>query len=150
MGGRLMCRLKKIIPAAARRRTLFAVRSVTLAGMTLALPAAGHAQTVLPRGGTVVSGQAVIGAASGNALTVNQNSTRAIIDWNSFSVGAGGSVRFLQPDAASAILNRVTGSTSSTIAGQITGNGQVFLVNPNGIAITSSGAVQVAAASSPP
>jgi filamentous hemagglutinin family protein len=31
----------------------------------------------------------------------------------------------------------------STIAGQINANGQVFLVNPNGIAITATGTVNV-------
>jgi len=42
-----------------------------------------------------------------------------------------------------AIFNRGTGNTASTIAGQVSGNGQVYLINPNGIAITSSGTVQV-------
>jgi large exoprotein involved in heme utilization and adhesion len=37
----------------------------------------------------------------------------------------------------------VTGSTPSTIAGSLRANGQVYLVNPNGIAITSSGTVNV-------
>jgi len=128
---------------AALRRPRFGARSVVLAGMVLALPAALRAQTVLPRGGSVVSGQAGIGAAAGNALTITQNSSRAIVNWDSFSVGANGSVNFVQPNASSAILNRVTGSTASTIAGAITANGQVFLVNPNGIAITPSGTVQV-------
>ncbi|HZR90535.1 MAG TPA: filamentous hemagglutinin N-terminal domain-containing protein [Bradyrhizobium sp.] len=76
-------------------------------------------------------------------MTVNQSSSRAIVDWNSFSVGPNASVNFVQPNAGAAILNRVTGTTSSTIAGQVTANGQVFLVNPNGIAITPSGSVQV-------
>jgi filamentous hemagglutinin family protein len=52
-------------------------------------------------------------------------------------------VNFIQPNTSSAILNRVTGGTASTIAGQINGNGQVFLVNSNGIAITPSGSVNV-------
>ncbi len=118
-------------------------RSLTLAGMLVSLPVALRAQTVLPQGGSVVSGQASIAASSANAVSITQNSSRAIVNWNSFSVGTGGSVNFLQPTASSAILNRVTGSTSSTIAGAITANGQVFLVNPNGIAITPSGTVQV-------
>jgi len=118
-------------------------RSLTLAGLMVAVPAALQAQTVLPQGGSVVSGQARIAAPSTNALSITQNSSKAIVDWNSFSVGPSGSVSFVQPNASSAILNRVTGSTSSSIAGAITGNGQVFLVNPNGIAITPTGTVQV-------
>ncbi|MGA2293540.1 filamentous hemagglutinin N-terminal domain-containing protein, partial [Bradyrhizobium sp.] len=116
---------------------------MTLAGIVLAIPAAVQAQAVLPQGGSVVSGQARISAPSANALSISQNSSKAIVNWNSFSVGPSASVNFVQPNASSAILNRVTGSTSSTIAGAITGNGQVFLVNPNGIAITSTGTVQV-------
>jgi filamentous hemagglutinin family protein len=107
------------------------------------LPAAVRGQTLLPQGGNVVSGQAAIGVQSANALTITQSSSRAVINWNSFSVGQNGSVNFSQPSSTAAILNRVTGSTSSTIAGQITGNGQVYLVNPNGIAITPGGSVQV-------
>jgi len=109
----------------------------------LALTAQARAQPLLPQGGTVASGQVRIGTPSGNSLTINQTSAKAVVDWTSFSVGAGASVSFVQPNAGSAILNRVTGATSSTIAGQITGNGQVFLVNPNGIAITPTGSVQV-------
>lgn len=90
-----------------------------------------------------MSGQARIGVPSANALTITQSSSKAVIDWNSFSVGQTGAVNFVQPNSLSAILNRVTGSTSSTIAGQVIANGQVFLVNPNGIAITPTGSVQV-------
>jgi len=109
----------------------------------VALTARADAQAVLPQGGTVASGQVRIGTPAGNSLTINQTSSRAIVDWNSFSVGANAGVDFVQPNAGSAILNRVTGTMSSTIAGRITANGQVFLVNPNGIAITPSGSVQV-------
>ncbi len=124
-------------------RTHLLARSLTLAGLLASLPASVRAQTALPQGGSVVSGQASIAASSADAVSITQNSSRAIVNWNSFSVGSGGSVNFIQPTASSAILNRVTGSTSSTIAGAITANGQVFLVNPNGIAITPSGTVQV-------
>lgn len=111
----------------------------------VAQPLAGgvaFAGDALPTGGQVVSGSVSIGA-SGPAMTVTQGSDKAIVNWNGFSVGQGNSVNFIQPNSASAILNRVTGSTTSTIAGSITGNGQVYLINPNGIAITSTGSVAV-------
>ncbi|MBP2551603.1 filamentous hemagglutinin family protein [Neorhizobium galegae] len=96
----------------------------------------------LPTGASVAAGQVAVGS-SGAAMTVTQSSDKAIVNWNSFSVGNGYSVNFVQPDQTSAILNRVTGTTTSTIAGSVTGNGQVYLINPNGIAITSGGSVKV-------
>ncbi len=76
-------------------------------------------------------------------MTVTQTSDRAIVNWNGFSIASGHSVNFSQPDSSSAVLNRVTGSTTSEIAGSLTGNGQVYLINPNGIAITPTGTVKV-------
>src|ERR1700722_871623 len=102
------------------------------------------AQSVLPQGGAVVGGSATIGTPTNNALTITQSSPNAIVNWNSFSIGAPNTVIFNQPSSTSAILNRVTGNTPSTIAGTLSANGQVYLVNPNGIAITSSGTVNVA------
>jgi filamentous hemagglutinin family protein len=102
-----------------------------------------RAQSVLPQGGSVAAGRAMIGTPSNNALTVTQGSQNAIINWNSFSIGRPNTVIFNQPNSSSAILNRVTGNTPSTIAGALRANGQVYLVNPNGIAITSSGTVSV-------
>jgi filamentous hemagglutinin family protein len=94
-------------------------------------------------GGSVAQGAATI-SGNTNSTTVTQSSSRAVINWQSFDVGSGKSVVFNQPDAKSATLNRVTGSTTSTIAGQITSNGAVYLINPNGIAITSTGTVNTA------
>ncbi|MBT9371277.1 MBG domain-containing protein [Rhizobium sp. CSW-27] len=116
-----------------------ALSLVLQVGLAPALPA--HADP-LPTGASVAAGQASV-ATSGTAMTVTQSSDKAIVNWNSFSVGSGYSVNFVQPDQTSAILNRVTGATTSTIAGSVTGNGQVYLINPNGIAITSGGSVKV-------
>ncbi len=102
-----------------------------------------RAQSVLPNGGQVVAGSATIGAPVGGALAVTQTSNRAVVNWNGFSIGQPNSVTFAQPSSSAAILNRVTGATPSTIAGQLSANGQVFLVNPNGIALTKTGAVAV-------
>ena len=118
-------------------RRLAVIGVIVAAGMA-ARPASADAS--LPSGATVAVGSAHIDAGA-SSVTVNQSSARAVINWTGFSVGAGNSVVFNQPDAQSATLNRVTGSASSTIAGQITSNGAVYLVNPNGIAITASGAI---------
>ncbi|MFS8050736.1 filamentous hemagglutinin N-terminal domain-containing protein, partial [Rhizobium sp. BR 314] len=104
-----------------------------LASTALAHSTAVLAQS-LPSGGQVAAGSATIGAPSAGSLTINQTSGSAVVNWQSFDVGKGNRVTFVQPDANSAILNRVTGQTSSTIAGQINANGQVYLINPNGIA----------------
>ena len=116
-------------------------RVVISLGLAVNPMAVAVAQDMLPTGGAIVSGQASIAQPNATSLIVTQTSDRAIVDWKSFSIGAGAGVSFIQPLSTSAILNRVTGSTTSTIAGSIQANGQVFLVNPNGISITSSGAI---------
>ncbi|MCX7165267.1 MAG: filamentous hemagglutinin N-terminal domain-containing protein [Rhodocyclales bacterium] len=114
---------------------------INLLAGTMAL--AGPAWAVdLPTGAAVQAGSATFSQA-GNALTVT-NSNRAIINWTSFSVGAGGSVQFVQPGASSAVLNRVVAANPSLIYGPVTSNGQVFLVNPNGIIVGPSGRIDAA------
>ncbi|WNJ89846.1 YDG domain-containing protein [Bosea sp. 685] len=76
---------------------------------------------------------------------MQQTTDRGVINWQSYSVGQGGQVTYRQPSAAAATLNRVTGNTTSTIAGDIRANGQVYLVNPNGVVITPSGSVKTSA-----
>ncbi|MBA14898.1 MAG: hypothetical protein CMN73_00875, partial [Sphingomonas sp.] len=115
------------------------LRISLLLGSALA-PFAAHAQS-LPAGGTVVRGSAEI-SASGNAMTITQNSDRAIINWQDFSIARDGSVDVRAPDANSVLLNRVTGDATSVIAGRLSANGQVYLVNPNGIFITETGSVK--------
>jgi filamentous hemagglutinin family protein len=96
-----------------------------------------------PTGGTVTSGSATI-SSSGSTVTVNTSTSGTVINWNNFSIGAGETTRFNQPSASSATLNRVTGLGSSQINGSLQSNGQVFLVNPNGIVFGSTASVNVA------
>jgi filamentous hemagglutinin family protein len=96
-----------------------------------------------PVGPVVVSGTASLSTAGKN-LTVT-NTPGAILDWRSFSVGSGESVRFVQQSAASQVLNRVTGSDPSQLLGALSSNGRVFLINPNGIAFGAGSQVNVAA-----
>ncbi|WP_028080596.1 two-partner secretion domain-containing protein [Solimonas soli] len=95
-----------------------------------------------PGGGTVVAGNVNIGG-QGSQMVITQTSNSAIVNWNSFSVGADESVQFVQPNASSAILNRVTGGSPSNILGNIGANGRVFLVNSNGIVFGQGATVNV-------
>ena len=94
----------------------------------------------LPIGGIVKSGDAIINQGR-DFIKVNQYTDKTIIDWSSFDVGQNKLVEFVQPRTQSQSLNRVLGSTPSTIAGRIKANGQIFLVNPNGILITENGLI---------
>lgn len=95
-----------------------------------------------PQGGSVVSGSAAI-SQSGNVTNIDQSTARAIINWQSFSVAPQETVNFNQPSVSSVTLNRVTGNESSVIQGAINANGQVFLVNSNGILFTGTSQVNV-------
>ncbi len=69
----------------------------------------------------------------GSKTLIQQSSQRAIIDWRGFGINANEQVQFAQPSAGAATLNRVTGSQVSMILGRMDANGQVLLINPNGI-----------------
>lgn len=101
---------------------------------------AGWAQN--PTGGNVVAGSASI-ATAGTTLNVNAASQRTVIDWQSFSIGQGHTANFHLPNANAAVLNRVvTPNNPSTIYGSLNSNGHVFLVNPSGVLVGPSGAIQ--------
>ena len=91
---------------------------------------------------TVVTGNAVFTSA-GSTLRID-NTPGAIIDWRSFSIGAGELTHFQQQSAASQVLNRVTGGNPSVILGTITSNGFVALINVNGITFGPGSVVDVA------
>ncbi|MDT8405367.1 filamentous hemagglutinin N-terminal domain-containing protein [Sulfuriflexus sp.] len=86
-----------------------------------------------PVGGDVVGGTASINSPSTQGTVIDQSSARAIINWQSFSIGSSEYVQFNQPDASSVTLNRVTGGDPSSLLGNLSANGQVFLINPNGV-----------------
>ncbi|MDX1669662.1 MAG: filamentous hemagglutinin N-terminal domain-containing protein, partial [Limnobacter sp.] len=95
-----------------------------------------------PQGGSVAAGSASV-VQSGSTVDVNQHTDRAVIDWSSFDVDANEAVNFSQPSASSVILNRINDVKPSTIAGRITANGQIILVNPNGMVFSDSAVVDV-------
>ena len=109
-------------------RALGLVASVCAA---LPLLAAQPANT-LPTGGQVAAGQAAI-SQSGNAMTINQSSQRAVVNWETYNVGSQAKVNYNQPNSQAVILNRVTSATASQIDGAINANGRVIISNANGV-----------------
>ncbi|MEI6762002.1 MAG: filamentous hemagglutinin N-terminal domain-containing protein, partial [Betaproteobacteria bacterium] len=124
---------------------LLSVLLSVFAGSAFAGPPVSPNAATLPTGGVVVGGSAVIGQSSGNALTVTQNSAKTAINWQSFSIGTGQSVTFAQPGASSVALNRVVGNDASAIYGSLKSNGQVYLLNTNGVYFSPSAVVDTGA-----
>ncbi|QIW15441.1 hypothetical protein A4G20_03400 [Pasteurellaceae bacterium RH1A] len=96
----------------------------------------------LPQNGKVIIGEASINTHENN-MTINQNSARVNIDWESFNIGKNNQVEFKQPDSKSIAYNRVTGGNASQIQGKLQANGRVFLANPNGVIFSKDAQVNV-------
>ena len=86
----------------------------------------------LPTDGTVTVGAGII-AKSGSNMTVTQQTDKLAVNWQSFNIAAGEKVQFVQPNAQAVALNRVIGNNASAIYGQLSANGRVILINPNGV-----------------
>ncbi|HHA1672021.1 TPA: filamentous hemagglutinin N-terminal domain-containing protein, partial [Enterobacter roggenkampii] len=110
------------------------------AAMFMALPAAASS---LPAGGQISFGKGSVYAGE-NSLTIEQSSKKMGINWTGFDVAEGHSVTFRQPGRDSVALNRVTGNQASDIRGKISANGQVFLINPNGVVFGKNSEVNTA------
>nr|WP_170131910.1 YDG domain-containing protein [Zavarzinia compransoris] len=124
-----------------------ALLPVAMAGIAAWVP--GHAAfaqdgLAVPTGGAVVAGSAAIANSAAGKVVVDQGSERAVIDWKGFDVGAEATVRFNQPGAQSITVNRVTEGGASLIDGQVSANGRVVILNPNGVLIGAGGRIDAA------
>jgi filamentous hemagglutinin family protein len=96
-----------------------------------------------PSGGTVTSGTANI-SQSGTVTNIDQSTQKASINWNNFSIKANETVNFNQPNSSSITLNRVVGNEKSIIDGALNANGQVWILNSNGVLFNSTAKVNTA------
>ncbi len=96
-----------------------------------------------PEGGQVTAGDATI-SQTATTTQINQTSQQAIINWNSFNIGANEATHFQQPNSDAITLNRINpGQGASQIFGQLTANGRIILVNQAGIYFASGARVDV-------
>jgi filamentous hemagglutinin family protein len=116
--------------------------ALAMKALAISLMMVGASTYAAPVDGVVTAGTATIGGAPGS-MVITQTTHNAVINWQSFNVAAGESVRFDQPNSNSVALNRVLGSDPSSILGTLSANGKVFLVNPNGILFGKDASVNV-------
>jgi len=126
------------VAESARGRGKGASRKLIAAAILLAASAA-HAA---PAGGQVSAGVGTINQ-SGQTTTINQSSQNLSLNWQSFNVGAQETVNFVQPSASAIAINRILDTNGSQVMGRINANGQVYLVNPNGILFGSGSQINV-------
>ena len=138
-------RLRKIIAKVTSTSTQVAITCVSLV-VHAAQPVVPVSNNQLPSGAVVASGQVSItssSTANSANMQIIQTTPQAIINWNTFNVGANAKVNIQEPSAQSAILNRVGDANPTKIYGQITSNGQVFISNANGVYFSPTASVEV-------
>lgn len=120
-------------------RSIWKHKPGTFVAVMLAFAASANAQ---PVGGVVVGGVANIQQTTG-LTSITQSSQNTVINWQSFNIAQGQAVQFVQPSSSAVALNRVIGADASSIFGTLSANGQVFLVNPNGVLFAPGASVNV-------
>ena len=132
-----------VVAEGTKSRSKSTVRGLrVLVAFLLLAPATGMSAT-LPQGGMISIGEGTIVNSGSGQMIIRQSTDKLGINWQSFNVGADGHVTFDQPGTHSIALNRVIGSDGSAILGKIDANGQVFLINPNGVIFGKDAKVNV-------
>ena len=96
----------------------------------------------LPQDAKVENGTVSIDTPNPTTMNITA-SDKAIINFSSFNIGQNETVNFIQPTNNAAVLSRVTGPDASVIAGSLTANGILFLINQNGVTFTPTANVRV-------
>ncbi len=122
----------------ARGRKKGSGRRLTLAALSLTAAVAQAG----PSGGRVVSGTGQI-SSSGTTTTITQSSRNLALNWQTFNVAPQETVDFVQPSTTAVAVNHILGNSGSQILGHLNANGQVYLINPNGILFGAGSQVDV-------
>lgn len=80
---------------------------------------------------------------NGPSAVVKQALQNETFNWASFNVGAGNTVEFQQPSSSAVALNHIFQADPSRIQGALRANGQVYLINQNGLVFGPGAKVDV-------
>ena len=141
-GGRHRAAWLAAVPLSLPLLALAATPSTGITTTTAALTATAVAANALPTGGQVTNGSGRL-AQHGDTLTVTQQSQILSLNWLTFNIGSQSTVDFVQPDASAVAVNRIADTNGSQIFGHLDANGQVFLINPNGVLFGQGAQVNV-------
>ena len=92
----------------------------------------------------MVSGHVTTSQPTSTQEVITQTTNKAIIDWQSFNIKGNESVFIIEPSSNSIQLDRITSGSPTQILGNVLSNGQVWLVNPDGIFFGPSSRINVA------
>ncbi len=91
--------------------------------------------------GVVVAGEADI-SKDGSTLLIDQKTAKALLEWATFDIGQDSTVHFQQDSNATAV-NIIDDIKPSKIFGSLKADGQVYLLNHNGVIFGESAQVNV-------
>src|ERR1035437_7655772 len=130
-----------------RKASLFSTTALVAAGLVAlsTQPAFAVGDLETPTGGQVVGGSATITLPQAGQLDINQSSNRTVINWNTFNIGQSATTQFFQPGSGSLAVNRVTGAGSdpAQILGTLKANGQVMVLDRNGVLFGKDATINV-------
>lgn len=85
-----------------------------------------------------------VGSESKPVMNISQQGKNGVISWNSFNIGANGTVNFSSDTQGFNTLNYVNSGNASQLYGKLTGlGGNLYLVNPAGVQIGPSAQINV-------
>jgi len=108
-----------------------------------AVVASASSLQAAPSGGVVTSGSATINQ-SVKITNITQSTAKASINWQKFNIATDETVNFNQPNINAITLNRVVGNERSIIDGALNANGQVWILNSNGVLFGKNASINTA------
>jgi filamentous hemagglutinin family protein len=136
---------KSIASLSLRKLLLSVLVTAPLATLPVPLWALPASQTALNGIVTPSSGVTVTWT-NANRLDVSSTATNSVVKWTDFgagsnTIGASDLINYQLPSSSASVLNMVTGTNPSTINGALTANGNLYVLNPNGITVGGTGVI---------